>query len=259
MRKHLTSAIPGYVYRIYRVADGKSYVGSTVDIKKRKRTHFSMLRRSVHHCIHLQRAWNTYGESAFAFEILEELFISSDAELRAAEDAYFIQFDLYNTSPVAESPLGVVHSEETRQKRSRALRGRQLSDEHKAKIGRASSGRRHTEASRKKLSERAKQRDMSRLRAGWAQNIDRIRDLTRKQNAQRPPPSEESLRMRAISLHGHDEGFLFVSIVTGEQVRVWNMAAFARARGLNKNGLSAVITGRQKSHYGWMLAPEEGL
>lgn len=102
-----TKTFTGYVYRFYHTASGKSYVGSTVNIKSRQSGHLRALRKGSHHCVYLQNAWNKHGESAFAFEVLEEIIVSSDAELRAAENAHFSRFTLYNTAPVAGTALGV--------------------------------------------------------------------------------------------------------------------------------------------------------
>ena len=60
------------VYKITNTVDGKVYVGSTtIDFGWRWSNHKSALRKNKHCNIHLQRAWNKYGESAFTFEVLE--------------------------------------------------------------------------------------------------------------------------------------------------------------------------------------------
>ena len=59
------------IYQIKNLVNGKIYIGSSVDLKRRRKHHFVDLRRNVHHCKYLQRAWNKYGETKFKFEILE--------------------------------------------------------------------------------------------------------------------------------------------------------------------------------------------
>lgn len=61
---------PG-VYQIRNRANGKVYIGSAVSIWVRWLTHRSELRRGVHHCPPLQRAWDKYGEDQFEFSVLE--------------------------------------------------------------------------------------------------------------------------------------------------------------------------------------------
>ena len=59
------------IYQIRNLVNGKVYVGSAVNLQHRRREHRSDLRNGTHHSIKLQRAYNKYGESSFAFEILE--------------------------------------------------------------------------------------------------------------------------------------------------------------------------------------------
>lgn len=59
------------VYFIVNKVDNRFYVGHSADIYKRFRAHKSYLRRNIHHCVFLQRAWNKYGESNFEFKIFK--------------------------------------------------------------------------------------------------------------------------------------------------------------------------------------------
>jgi len=79
------------IYQIRNVVNQKFYVGSTWNMRERFRTHRNKLRRGVHHCHHLQAAWNKYGEDAFKFEVVERLALdTSPAELEAAEDKWLV-------------------------------------------------------------------------------------------------------------------------------------------------------------------------
>lgn len=57
------------IYSIFNKLNSKTYIGSSCDIKRRWRHHRQNLNRGVHHCIHLQRAWNKYGEHNFIFVV----------------------------------------------------------------------------------------------------------------------------------------------------------------------------------------------
>ena len=59
------------VYRIINIVNNKMYIGSSKDLNTRKTNHFIMLRGGKHHSIHLQRAFDKYGERNFKFEVLE--------------------------------------------------------------------------------------------------------------------------------------------------------------------------------------------
>ena len=56
---------------ILNLNNSKVYIGSSVDMNKRKREHFYELKRNKHHNNYLQRAFNKYGEENFRFIILE--------------------------------------------------------------------------------------------------------------------------------------------------------------------------------------------
>ena len=60
-------------YNIIKSINNKYYIGSSININKRLTQHKSELKRNIHHCIYLQRAYNKYGKQCFTFEI-EELF-----------------------------------------------------------------------------------------------------------------------------------------------------------------------------------------
>jgi group I intron endonuclease len=74
------------IYKIINVVNNKFYVGSAVDLKRRKTRHFSELRTGKHNNRHLQAAWVKYGEQAFVFVVVEELALAAD--LLAAENRW---------------------------------------------------------------------------------------------------------------------------------------------------------------------------
>lgn len=74
------------IYKIINIVNNKFYVGSAVDLKRRKARHFSELRSGRHSNGRLQNAWNKYGEQAFVFVVVKEL--DPDADLLAAENVW---------------------------------------------------------------------------------------------------------------------------------------------------------------------------
>ena len=95
------------IYKIINIINSKFYVGSAVDLKRRKTRHFSELRGNKHNNRHLQAAWNKYGEQAFVFVVLEE--VSADADLLTAENvwlhAHVGQENCYNIGVDATAPM----------------------------------------------------------------------------------------------------------------------------------------------------------
>lgn len=55
------------IYEIVNTVNGKRYIGSSVNLRKRRGEHWRDLRLGKHHSSKLQRAWNKYGEASFKF------------------------------------------------------------------------------------------------------------------------------------------------------------------------------------------------
>lgn len=60
------------IYKIKNIVNGKTYIGSSTDVKKRWRDHKWYLKNNLHHNSHLQNAVNKYGLDNFEFSILLE-------------------------------------------------------------------------------------------------------------------------------------------------------------------------------------------
>lgn len=112
------------VYAITAI-DGRAYVGGSVNIISRWRTHLSSLRLGKHDNHLLQEAWLQMGERAFTFEVLE--IVSACSAIYPAEQRHMDRLRAYgfgfNIYPTAGSPLGSTHTDETRAKMSRSLTG----------------------------------------------------------------------------------------------------------------------------------------
>lgn len=159
------------IYGIRRKETGDLYVGSAVCIQERWYEHRKDLRRGVHHCRYLQRAWTKYGEAAFEFLIIEEIE-DKDALLDAEQAHIDALKPAYNSLKVAGSSLGFKHSPETIEKlkgnknilgykftpeqRARctaAQKGKVRSPEQRDRLATLFKGRSHTPETRAKLSE----------------------------------------------------------------------------------------------------------
>ncbi len=97
------------VYKIQNTQNNKIYVGSTnKTFLKRMRQHNTKLRQGRHHSIHMQRAYELYGEDSFEFSIVEVL-----SENFLERESHWIQFYNscnpefgYNTNPdCTKSPM----------------------------------------------------------------------------------------------------------------------------------------------------------
>ncbi len=128
------------VYLITNNTNGKQYVGSSVDVKRRWDTHKSKLRGGYHTNKHLQSAWNKYGEDAFSFKLL---LLCDDQYLLDFEQRCLDQLKpAYNMTARSSAPmLGHCHTAETKAKISAARKGMKFTEEHRANMAKARLGK----------------------------------------------------------------------------------------------------------------------
>lgn len=106
------------VYKITNTVTGKCYIGSSTNIKQRFVLHKNLFNRNKHHSKYMQRSWNKHGKDVFIFEIVYACAPIKDILLFYEQlwiDFYGFE-NLYNECSIAGSPLGVKHSNETKDK-----------------------------------------------------------------------------------------------------------------------------------------------
>lgn len=144
------------VYEIRCSANGRAYIGSAVNIKRRWARHRYDLRSSAHANPHLQRAWNKYGEEAFEFSVIEEcdagcLLDAEQRELDRIESGF-------NIRKKADSNVGLKTPEDVRLKISAAKKGMSTGPHTQATRDAMSKMRRGIRHSRKHVENQAKSR-----------------------------------------------------------------------------------------------------
>lgn len=126
----------GHIYQIRNIVNNTLYIGSVLKRNPSDRwiRHRKDLRGNIHHSLHLQRAWNKYGESNFIFEILEE--VKSNVIVR---EQYYIDKNLknnktlYNMNLIAGNCEGRKFSKESKKKMSLSHIGIRRSSKSKLK------------------------------------------------------------------------------------------------------------------------------
>jgi group I intron endonuclease len=110
------------VYQVRNIKTNKAYVGSTINLNKRKWEHFNTLKNNTHFNVNLQDAFSEYGQENFKFEVLERVLIKENLIER---EQYFMNtiVSKYNTCKIAGSTKGHKRSLETRQKMSKSKLG----------------------------------------------------------------------------------------------------------------------------------------
>ena len=139
------------IYKITNLINNKMYVGSAVNLKKRKSEHFHTLRNGSHHNYHLQRSFNKYGEENFEFSILEYMF---DNSIILQREQYWIDFYRcynakigYNICRTAGSHLGMKNTEASKLKNSKSHKALHLTGDKSARYG-----TKHSEETKYKMS-----------------------------------------------------------------------------------------------------------
>lgn len=136
------------VYEIVNLANGKKYIGSSSNLKKRLDWHRRSLDRGIHRNRHLMSAWRKYGESNFRTSVLlgclpEHLILYEQIAIDALKPEY-------NLAPIAGSCRGVKMPPRTAEQRLKYRiaslghsynAGIPKSTEHKRKISIALTGR----------------------------------------------------------------------------------------------------------------------
>lgn len=144
------------VYQITNKENGKFYIGSTCDLKRRLSEHFGELRRKEHYSTELQNDYNIFGRDSFVVSILEECEVKS---LRDREQYYIDKFNPvengYNqsTSAYANNVPHPMYGE------NNPFYGKHHTEETKAKLrnnGKMHIGTKHSEETKKKMSKKAK-------------------------------------------------------------------------------------------------------
>lgn len=80
------------VYQLRNAVNGKLFIGSAPNLKSRELTLRMQLNEGKHMSAALQQEWKQYGPDAFAYEVLEQVEVKEDTdvkhELRALEAAW---------------------------------------------------------------------------------------------------------------------------------------------------------------------------
>jgi len=203
------------IYRILNKENKKFYIGSAVNFKGRLANHLCLLRKNSHKNLHLQNAWNKYGEDNFNFELIlicdiENLIYYEQSLIDALKPQY-------NLNPTAGSPLGRKLSSSTKKKIGDANRG------NKTNVGRI-----HSEDSKIKMSLSKKGKKFS------------------EQHKKRISDGKKGKYNPKIIYDG------FISPEGIEHRDIFNLKKFCRDNNLTYQNMYQVSKGLKKSHRGWI-------
>lgn len=243
------------VYAITCRQNGKVYVGSSIDIRKRWEDHTRKLNKGSHHNSYLQNAWNLHGGDSFSFAVLEEC---NQPDLLSAEAKWMDRLNAtdracgYNLSKKPGSPMfglkhsletllnytlvrtGLRHTEATKAKMSASQKGRKFSAEHLANMSASQKGKKASEATRQKLREIHKNPSTEmRFKFGTA-----LRGKKR---------TKESVEKMVIARSGR----FIVTTPDGREIEILGLAPFCRANNLDQGSMTKVAQGKRSNYKGW--------
>lgn len=155
----------GGIYCLENTQNFRRYYGQSVNLNKRRYTHFGDLKNNKHRNSYLQNAFNKYGESSFIFKVL---IYCESFELQRYEQ-FFVDSDdsCYNICKECTSTtLGIKYTPEQKEKfirlnsgKNNPMYGKKHSSDTRAKMSKEAfaknnmRGKKMSEADRKRLSE----------------------------------------------------------------------------------------------------------
>jgi group I intron endonuclease len=111
------------IYKIVNNINGKIYIGSAKDFKKRYESHVNALLKNKHHNRKLQNGVNKYKIENFTFVPIEYI---DDVNQLIVREQYYLDLlnPYYNICKVAGNSLGCIRTKKTRKLISQALKGK---------------------------------------------------------------------------------------------------------------------------------------
>lgn len=132
-------AINQLIYKIENKANGKVYIGQSVNYINRKSYHLKALERGDHFSKHLQASYDKYGCDNFEISIIEEV---KDSDITERESYWISKLESYSPKKgynKVKDPLKPINYIRT--------------DEHRKILSDKATGRIHSVETKKKMSE----------------------------------------------------------------------------------------------------------
>lgn len=147
------------IYRIVNKINNKCYVGQSIDINNRIKSHFYYLSRNWYGNYKLQNAWNKYGEDNFYWEVIEECLEENLDEREIYWISFYNSFNNgYNQTQGGQGTRGYIWSSESKAKMSESIKQWWKNNHYRLHPDNKGSnnpfyGCKHTEDSKRKIRE----------------------------------------------------------------------------------------------------------
>jgi group I intron endonuclease len=212
------------IYALYNIQNNKIYVGSSINMYKRVRRHFSDLKKEKHYNKHLTRAYKKYKDTIIPV-VLE--IVDNKQNLIEREQYWIDYFESYKTKNgyniciIADRLTGIFRT-----------------DEEKKYLSIINTGRKHTEESKQKMSESRKGIQYS------EETINKMKESHIGKNLSEE--SKEKLRnINIITVYQYD--------LDGAFVQKWKSAAeAARVNGFDSSSILKCCKNKLFKHKGYI-------
>jgi group I intron endonuclease len=284
------NSLKGGVYKLTNTTNGKFYVGSTYQFKRRWYQHHKQLETKKHTNTYLQNAFNQDGTDAFVFEVLEVITASTSKEeakqvrLNREQTYLDLWFDkqqqCYNlgswaqsregkksTTPEATSKLISQKMKEVwkdpakNAKRLATISSPEYKLSQSQKMKEKWEDLEYQETQSQKLleAEKVSQSSSKRMLSKWNQD-----ELFQQKMSVLGTQSMTTLRASASTQAKRKENakracqerlaknYGFIKSPSGEIFEVINISQFTRTHNLERRLLSYVFEGKRNHHKGWM-------
>jgi group I intron endonuclease len=196
------------IYQIINTLTNDSYIGSSINLIKRKNQHFHKLRKNNHVNKHLQNSYNKYGEDFFYFNILSKCPIEYCVKLE--------QWFLNNLNPTfnkrkdATSNYGIkfTRSKEHNEKISKSLLGIKRDDSTKEKIKIANLNKKLSQETKDKISVKIK--EISKGLKGIKRDKSIIEKI--KRTKKEKGLTEKQILSRSVKVIDNSTGIIYESV-----------------------------------------------
>lgn len=251
------------VYCILNTITSDKYIGSTIDLRNRIWSHKSMLRRNSHHSKNLQNAWNEYGNDNFIFKLLE--YVPDIKDLVEREQWWMDnEKPKYNMAINAgkATMLGRKHSDDTRiklsKKRKWVATHRPFSDEHRAALSKALTGKKRPKELIEKIGKIIKSQYASGERVAWCKgkklSAEHVEKMVKTRRGVAHTAEHRQKITDTIRIRGYDYGRIKVNKLSIDSVLLESYSSITNAAIANNiltTSISNCISGRSKKAGGF--------
>lgn len=236
------------IYLITNQTNGKQYIGATItSVKARWNRHVCDSEKERDGQA-LHAAIRKYGRENFTIETLEE-HPDKDHVFNVLEEQYIREYKThgteggYNMTWGGDGWNGMSHSDESKQKMSKAHKGKTLTEEHKRKIGLASKGRNLGKTLSKETKKKISEANSGRVLSEEHRKKISERNTGSKRSEETKKKMSESAQIYTYELTDPD----------GNSYITTNLTEFCKDHNLNQGNMSRVCNNvpKYKSHKGW--------